>query len=54
MTLFFTCPADLFLIPYFLLIFANFQNEADCLSVNSLTDTDLSDYFSSHDLISGF
>ena len=34
-TLIFMRPYDLFLIPYFLTIFAYFQNEADCLSVNS-------------------
>ena len=39
-TLIFTYPFDLFLIPYFLPIFANFQNEVDCLSVNSLIDRD--------------
>ena len=32
----FTRPVDLFLIPYFGAIFTNFQNEAHCLSVNSL------------------
>ena len=30
-TLIFTYPVDLFLIPYFLSILANFRNEADCL-----------------------
>ena len=35
-TLIFTRPADLFLIPYFWLIFDNFQNDADYLSINSL------------------
>ena len=29
------------LIPYFWLIFANFQSEADCLSINNVTDKDL-------------
>ena len=33
--------ADIFLIPYFWPIFANFQKEADCLRVNSLTDRDV-------------
>ena len=33
-------PVDLFLIPYFLPISANSQDEADCLSVNSLIDRD--------------
>ena len=28
------------LIPYFWPIFASFQNEADCLSINSLIDRD--------------
>ena len=28
------------LVPYFLPIFANFQNEVDCLSVNSVVDRD--------------
>ena len=31
-TLIFTRPVDLFLIPYFLSISANFQNESDCKS----------------------
>ena len=35
-TLLFTRSVDLFLIPNFLPIFANFRNEADCLSVNIL------------------
>ena len=38
--LFFTRPVDLFLIPYFWPIVANFQNEAEGLSVNSLIDRD--------------
>ena len=29
-------PVDLFLIPYFRPIFAHFQSEVDCLSVNNL------------------
>ena len=37
-TLIFTRPVHLFLMAYFLPIFANFQNEAGCLSVNSLND----------------
>ena len=37
---FLTRPADIFLIPYFWPIFANFQKETDCLSVNSLIDKD--------------
>ena len=34
-------PADILLVPHFWSIFANFQKEADCLSVNSLIDRDL-------------
>ena len=48
-------PVDIFLIPYFWLIFADFQNEAECLRINSLKKINTqSDYFSCHDLISGF
>ena len=39
-TLIFTFPVDLSLIPNFWAIFGNFQNEIDCLSVNSLIDRD--------------
>ena len=36
----FHSPVDLSLIPNFWPIFGNFQNEVDCLSVNSLIDRD--------------
>ena len=39
-TLIFTRPVDLFSIRYFRPIFTNFQNEADCLSVDSLIGKD--------------
>ena len=54
-TIIFTHPVDLFLVPYFDQFFTNFQNEADCLGIDSLIDRETqSDYFSSRDLISGF
>ena len=53
-TLIFTPPVDQFLIPYFWLISANFQNEANCLIVNSLTDRDSKWSFFKSCLISGF
>ena len=38
--LIFHITAVIFLNPYFWPIFANFQNEADCLSLDSLIDKD--------------
>ena len=38
--LIFTRPVDILLISNFLSIFANVENEADCLSVNSLINRD--------------
>ena len=44
-------PADIFLIPYFWPIFANFRKEADRLSVNKLIDWDPKWLFLRYDLI---